>query len=271
MSQNTPNAAAMPSPAAEGAAPPGAGARPAASPRPQARSRGRGWLRLLIILIVLGGIIAVAANFGMRYWEDQQMYVSTDNALVTGALVQVGGLNAGRVNQIGPDIGDTVQKDQVVATIAVPSSMGTFPNGQPRLDYRGTDDMLAPVRAPMNGVVVARSANAGDTVTAGQSLLTIIDPSQLWVMAQIEETKVGRLRVGQPVQVSVDTLDKVLPGKVTAIGRASAATFSLIPSTNTSGNFTKVTQLVPVKIAVDYGQLPLTLGSSVEVKIRTQE
>ncbi|MFN8473035.1 MAG: efflux RND transporter periplasmic adaptor subunit [Anaerolineae bacterium] len=271
MSQNAPNAAAMPSGAAEGAAQPGAGARPNTAPKPQAKSRGRGWLRLLIVLIVLLGLAAVAGSFGLRYYQDQQMYVSTDNALVTGALVQVGGLNAGRVSQIGADIGDAVQKNQVVANISVPSSVGTMPNGQPRLDYRGTDDMQVPVRAPMDGVVVARSANPGDTVTAGQSLLTIIDPSQLWVNAQIEETKVGRLKVGQPVEVSVDTLDRVLPGKVAAIGRASAATFSLIPSTNTSGNFTKVTQLVPVKITVDYGQLPLTLGSSVEVKIRTQE
>lgn len=271
MSQNTPNVAAMASAATEGASPAPAGARPGAAPRPQSRSRGRGWLRLLILLIVLLGLAALAGTYGMRYYQDQQIYVSTDNALVTGALVQVGGLNAGRVSQVGVDIGDAVQKDQVVAGISVPSSVGTMPNGQPRLDYRGTDDMQVPVRAPMDGVVVARSANPGDTVTAGQSLLTIIDPKQLWVTAQIEETKVGRLKVGQPVEVAVDTLDRVLPGKVMAIGRASAATFSLIPSTNTSGNFTKVTQLVPVKIAVDYGQLPLTLGSSVEVKIRTQE
>ena len=169
MSQNTPNAATMPSVAAEGTGQPGAGARPGASERPRTRSRGWGWLRLLIILIILGGLIAAAANFGMRYWQDQQMYVSTDNALITGALVQIGGLNAGRVSQIGPDIGDTVQKDQLVATISVPSSVGTFPNGQPRLDYRGTDDMLAPVRAPMNPPACTMRSSAPRSTTRSRT------------------------------------------------------------------------------------------------------
>ena len=218
MAQNPTHSGPVPA-ATEGVAPPVLRPAPGAvAPRAAAR---RNWPRLLIALLALLGIVAVAATFGYRYWQDQQMYVSTDNALITGALVQVGGLNAGRVSQISVDIGDTVQKNQVVANIALPSTTGTTPNGQPRLDYRGTDDALAPVRAPMDGVVAARSANLGDTVTAGQSLLTIIDPAQLWVMAQIEETKVGRLKVGQPVQVTVDTLDRVVPGKVAAIGRAS--------------------------------------------------
>jgi multidrug resistance efflux pump len=56
-----------------------------------------------------------------------------------------------------------------------------------------------------------------------------------------------------------------------AVNEATAGTFSLLPQGNTSGNFTKVTQLVPVKIAVDYGEAPLVLGSSAEVKIRVQD
>ena len=79
------------------------------------------------------------------------------------------------------------------------------------------------------------------------------------------------MKVGQPVNVTVDSLGKTLKGTVTAVNRASSATFSLMPTTSYSGNFTKVTQWVPVKISLDYGDLPLVLGSSVEVNIRVQD
>jgi membrane fusion protein (multidrug efflux system) len=101
-------------------------------------------------------------------------------------------------------------------------------------------------------------------------VLTVVDPSKLWVLAQIEETKVGRVQVGQPADLKVDSLGKTLKGRVTAVNRASSATFSLLPASNASGNFTKVTQLVPVKISLDYGDEPLVLGSSVEVRIRVK-
>jgi multidrug resistance efflux pump len=230
-------------------------------PRPKARR----WIVLPLLLLAL----AAGVVFGGRYLSDRALHVSTENALITGALIQVGSLNAGRVHNVGVDIGDRVTVDQVVATVAVPASLGTTPAGTAKMGFLGTTDQQVTVRSPINGVVAARSCNPGDTVAVGQSLLTVIDPTQLWVQAQIEETQIERVRPGQPVEVSVDTLRRKIPGRVVAVGQATAATFSLIPQGTTSGSFTKVTQLVPVKIAIDYGELPLVLGGSVEVKIRT--
>jgi multidrug resistance efflux pump len=257
---------AVASPSSPGVPAPAAPPAPA-TPATPTRRRGLPRLVLPIILIALigGGI------FGYRYWQDQRLFVSTDNALITGALVQMGTLNSGRVNSVAVDIGDTVTKNQTVATVVLPSSLGNTPIGTPKLEFRGTEDQQVAVRAPIDGVVVARSANPGDTVATGQSLLTVIDQKDLWVQAQIEETKISRVAVGETVEVSVDTLGRTLPGKVVAVGRASSATFSLLPQGSSSGNFTKVTQLVPVKIALDYGNLPLVFGSSVEVKIRVQQ
>ncbi len=237
---------------------------------PAGNTRRRGAPRGLI-LAVLAIVVVVGGYVGYGYLRDQELYVSTDNALVTGSMTQVGSLNTGQVSSVGVDVGDRVARGQVVAKVMLPTSLGMTSGGTPKMGFRGTDDQLADVVSSVDGVVVARSANPGDTVAAGQSMLTVVDPSRLWVQAQIEETKVGRVHTGQEVEVTVDTLGQRLSGHVMAVGQATAATFSLLPQGNTSGNFTKVVQLVPVRIAVDYGQTPLVLGSSAEVKIRVQD
>ncbi len=222
-------------------------------------------LPLALILVVGAGIV------GYRYWEIAEYYVSTDNAQVAGSLVQVGSMNAGRVDALNVDIGDKVQQGQVVGTVLLPTAVSMTQSGTPRLDFVGSENQRAEIKAPVSGVVVARQANVGDTVAVGQPIVTVVDPSKLWIQAQIEETKIGRVQVGQPVDVKVDSLGETLPGRVVAVSRASAATFSLLPASNASGNFTKVTQLVPVKIALDYGDQPMVLGSSVEVSIRVKD
>lgn len=238
----------------------------AASP---SRRRRRSFRRLLfpVLLVVVIG----AAALGYSYLQDQANYVSTDNAQVAGALVQVGVMNAGRVESVGVDVGDHVQQGEVLGQVLVPSAVGMTQSGTPRMDFLGGENQRTEVKSPVTGVIVARQANPGDTIGAGQPVVTVVDPEKLWVQAQIDETKVGRVRMGQPVEVDVDSLGKTLQGRVTAVNRASSATFSLLPASNASGNFTKVTQLVPVKIAVDSGDHPLLLGSSVEVRILVRD
>lgn len=258
-------------PAAPGArpayGPPGAAPGADAASAPAAR---RGLPSLVVIILVLA-LLGAGGYFGYNYLQDQQAYVSTDNAVVSGSLLQVGSLNAGQVSSVSVDIGDVVTRDQPLATITLPTALGSAPGGTAKLGFRGTDDQQVAVHSPIDGVVVQRQGNPGDTVAAGQPLITVVDPTKFWVQAQIEETKVARVRPGQPVEVTVDVVGQRFTGRVIAVGRASSATFSLLPQGNTSGNYTKVTQLVPVKIALDYGALPLTLGTSVEIKIRVRE
>ena len=119
--------------------------------------------------------------------------------------------------------------------------------------------------------IVPSSGFCGASVAAGQAIVSLVDPTQLWVNANIEETNVARLKPGQTVTVHVDALNADIPGKVEAVTPATANTFSLLPTSNTSGNFTKVIQLVPVRIAVNLGNQPLLLGANVEVKIRVAD
>jgi multidrug resistance efflux pump len=108
----------------------------------------------------------------------------------------------------------------------------------------------------------------GDMVSPGQPVLSVVDLGKLWVTANVDEAEIKRISVGQPADVHVDALGKTLNGTVMAITPASAATFSLLPQNNTSGNYTKVTQRVPVKIAVDYAGSILFPGTSAEVTIK---
>jgi multidrug resistance efflux pump len=210
----------------------------------------------------------VAALFGFNAYRDGLLYVSTDNAQLTGQPVQVGAMNAGRVETIMPNIGDRVHKGDVIAQVSLPSTVGMGQNGQPKMGFLGAGDTRVDVQAPFDGVVIGEPVGVGATVAAGQAIVTIVDPTQLWVNANIEETNVDRLKVGQTVTVHVDALGSDIPGRVEAITPATANTFSLLPNSNASGNFTKVTQLVPVRISVNLGNQPLLIGANVEVKIR---
>ena len=261
----TPTAPASATPA--GATPQGQAAAVAAAPSAPKRS-GR---RRVILLGLLAVLVIAGSTVGYRYYYDSTHFVSTDNAQLAGRLVQVGPLVAGRVAEVRYDVGQRVAKDTVVARLAVPVPVGTTSNGQPRLEFRQTEDAMVDVNAPADGVVIARAANPGDTVPAGQPLLTLVDPRTLWVNANVEETQVRKLAIGQAVDVHVDPLDADVPGRVMAITPASAATFSLIPSQNLSGNFTKVTQLIPVKIELLQADPRLAIGTSVSVKIRIAE
>ena len=220
---------------------------------------------------VLFVILIVVAFVGFNAWRDGQLYVSTDNAQLSGQPVQVGSMNAGRVDGINPNIGDAVHKGDVIASVALPSQVGVGQNGQPKMGFLGAGDTHVDVQSPVDGIVIAEPVAIGATVAQGQPIVDIVDPSQLWVNANIEETNIARVRVGEPVTVHVDALNADIPGKVEAVTPATAGTFSILPSSNASGNFTKVTQLVPVRISVNLGTQPLLLGANVEVKIRVAE
>jgi multidrug resistance efflux pump len=246
--------------------PPAAAPAQAAAPTPTRRRSLR-----RIILPAAFVILIIAAVVGYTIWRNSQMYVSTDNASISGQPVQVGSMNAGRVDVINPTIGSMVHKGDVLATVALPSQTGTSQNGTPIVGFLGASDTRVEVVAPFDGVVIATPVAIGSTVQAGQSIVTLVDPTQLWVNANVDETDFSRLQVGQSVTVHVDALSADVPGRVESITPATAATFSIIPTQNASGNFNKVTQLVPVRISLSLGNQPTLLGSSVEVKIRVAD
>ncbi len=111
------------------------------------------------------------------------------------------------------------------------------------------DDTL--LRAPIDGVVGNRTVRAGQLVEPGRFLMAIVPLDEVWVVGNFKETQLTRVRAGQPVTVHVDTFPgAVIDGVVTGMSPASGAEFSILPPQNATGNFTKIVQRIPVKIAI---------------------
>jgi membrane fusion protein (multidrug efflux system) len=107
------------------------------------------------------------------------------------------------------------------------------------------------IRAPFDGVIGNRNVQAGQFVSPGQRLLALVPLSQVYVDANYKETQLADIHVGAPARISVDAYDeKPVTGTVESIAPASGAVFSLLPADNATGNFTKVTQRVAVRIAI---------------------
>ncbi len=108
------------------------------------------------------------------------------------------------------------------------------------------------VRAPLSGTVVKRSVEVGKFVQVGQSLLAVVDPQAVWVVANFKETQIKRIRVGQPVVVEVDAYPGYrIQGRVDSFQAGTGSAFSLLPPENATGNFVKIVQRLPVKILLD--------------------
>ncbi len=102
----------------------------------------------------------------------------------------------------------------------------------------------------------------------GQRIALIHDPEQVWVKANIKETEIRHLQVGQSVKVTVDAYPgRTFAGELVRIGNAATSQFALLPNTNPSGNFTKITQRLPVKIAVQQDGQMLKPGMMAEIAI----
>ena len=133
------------------------------------------------------------------------------------------------------------------------------------------------ITSPMTGVISKRWVLTGDVVQPGQSVLTIYNVKDVWVIANLEETALGTLRLGDTVGISVDAYTNVkFAGTIIRLGSNTASQFSLIPPNNASGNFTKVTQRVPIKISIEQfagthpSPVKLLPGMSVEVKVKVR-
>jgi membrane fusion protein (multidrug efflux system) len=124
------------------------------------------------------------------------------------------------------------------------------------------------ISAPVTGYVSRLGVHEGQWVQPGSTIVMIV-PAKTYVIANFKETQIDRIRVGNPVDISIDALGKTLHGKVVSMAAATGARFSMMPPDNATGNFVKVVQRVPVKIAWDEGQdtSEMHAGLSVEVKV----
>ncbi|HYS45462.1 MAG TPA: HlyD family efflux transporter periplasmic adaptor subunit, partial [Rhizomicrobium sp.] len=130
--------------------------------------------------------------------------------------------------------------------------------------------------APVDGVIAQRTVQVGQRVNAGAPLMAVVPLSNVWVDANFKEVQLARMRIGQPVRITTDMYGgKVIyRGHVAGLGAGSGSAFALLPPQNASGNWIKIVQRVPVRIALDAAELkdnPLRIGLSVSATIDVRD
>jgi membrane fusion protein (multidrug efflux system) len=130
--------------------------------------------------------------------------------------------------------------------------------------------------APLDGVIAQRTVQAGQQVAAGTPLMAVVPLSNVWIDANFKEVQLARMRVGQPVAVKADIYGGSVTyhGNVEGLGAGSGSAFALLPPQNASGNWIKIVQRVPVRIALDPKELaahPLRVGLSVTASVDVRD
>jgi len=207
---------------------------------------------ILINLLVVVVIVVVASVAGYLLYNNYYFY-STDDAQVTGNIVNIVSTTPGTLNSLTVQIGDNVSANQVVGTVQVTSN-----------------DAIANLTAPFSGLIVQVPGVTGQTVAPNVPIAQEVDPSSVNITAYVDESAIKSVSVGQFVEIHVDAYSNTsFTGRVSQIVGAAASQFSLLPTQdNSSGNFTKVSQRIPVivTLASNQGQALLP-GMSAEVKI----
>ncbi|SEP70968.1 HlyD family secretion protein [Microlunatus flavus] len=241
---------------APGAEPGAPGEQPAADAGPAEAAPKKGMSRKarVRLFVIVGLALLVAIAFGIRYLVDTSNYVTTDNAQVDGNQISINAPTSGTLLDWHGQVGAQLHQYGAVGRIEM---QGGYV--QPQMV----------VRAPADGTVAVDNGVPGTFVQQGTQLAVAYDAQGVFVTARVDETDVDEVRVGAPVKLDVDAFpDADLTGHVSEIQTGSAGVFSAFPQSNSSGNFQKVTQVIPVRITFDDTQgLALAPGMNVTVKI----
>ncbi|SEC26143.1 efflux RND transporter periplasmic adaptor subunit [Paenibacillus sp. GP183] len=206
--------------------------------------------RLVLLNVVLLIILVGGAIVGYYYYNRSVTYLSTNNARVDGQQIMISSMVPGRLSAWTADAGKKFAMSDVLGRVV--SATG------------GVD-----ITMPQPATIVQQNAVVNMNVAPGVPLAYAYDLDRLWVSANIQETDFNAVKIGQAVDVYVDAFSgTALSGKVDRIGLAAASIFSLMPSSNATGNYTKVTQVIPIVVSLDgYRGLSLVPGMSATIRI----
>jgi multidrug resistance efflux pump len=224
----------------------------------------------LILGTVAGALVLILAGIVGWYWYEGEHFVVTEDARISANLVVISPEISGKVVEWNVKEGDSVRAGDVLGRQDLGNTLST---GVINTATMGTIGSIsaekAAVKSPISGQVIRSSAVIGQMAVPGNNLAVVADTDQLYVGANIQEAEIGRVRAGQKVELTVDAFPGVrFQGRVETIGRATASTFSLLPSSNSGGNYTKVSQIVPIKVhLLDTLGKPLLVGMNTSIRI----
>jgi len=261
------------------------------------------------ILIVGGIVAAIALTF---YLYDSYTHEETDDAYVTGHLHEVSARISANVTDVRVDDNQFVHAGDVLVTLDPSEYQALVLAAQANVDkatadYKRQEPLVAmhavspeqldaarstrdtdlaqlalaelqvqycTITAPADGYIGRKNVELGNRVSSGQTLMMVVEPD-VWVVANFKETQLAHMKPGQPVRITVDSIpDKVFAGRVDSFSPATGNQFALLPADNSTGNFTKIVQRVPVKIVFDPASIKnqndrmrIRAGESVVVKV----
>ncbi|WP_035431721.1 HlyD family secretion protein [Bacillus sp. UNC322MFChir4.1] len=206
-------------------------------------------INIITLIVLVGGGVG-----GYYYYNQSQNYLKTENAKIDGKIIPIASPVAGKLTEWKAEAGKNYNENDKLGTVSI-----VGPNGEQTVD----------VTIPKNATVVQSNATTNAFVGAGSPIAYAYDMNDLWVTANIEETDIDSVHKGQEVDVYVDAYpDTTLTGKVEQVGLTTANTFSMLPSSNATANYTKVTQVVPVKVSLDHSKsVNIVPGMNVTVRI----
>lgn len=207
-------------------------------------------LNIVIIVVLVGG-----GAIGYYYYYQATNFVKTDNAMIDAKAIPLTATTSGTLSSYDISVGKHISEGDTIAEITTKTDSGKT--------------QKVPVKAPQDGTVVQASDVQNQLVQQGASIGQAYNKDEMYVTANIDETKIDKIEKGQKVDVKIDAYsDKNFTGHVETITNATAGSFSLLSSSNSDANYTKVGQVVPVKISIDNAQgYNLRPGMNVSVKV----
>jgi multidrug resistance efflux pump len=199
--------------------------------------------RILIPVLVFIALLAIAGGAG--YWVyNGYTYYSTDDAQVSGQVLNVSAPAAGTLTTLTATVGQQVKAGDVLGTITLPSTAAS---------KSALASTSMNITSPTDGTIVQVPAVQGQSVAPGLQLVTLTNLNTLYVTAYIDEGSINNVNVNQAVDIHIDAYSNTsFTGHISQIVQSTAGQFSLLPNQDpSSGNFTKVSQRIPVLITLD--------------------
>ncbi|MGO3048570.1 HlyD family secretion protein [Staphylococcus casei] len=210
--------------------------------------------KMVLVNVITIVVLVIIGVVGFHFYNQATGYVSTDNAKVDGEQIKIAAPASGEIKSFDVKNNDKLSKGDTVAKIAAKGEDGQSQN----MD----------VKMPQNGTIVKTDGIEGSMAQAGTPIAYAYNLDDTYITANVDEKDVADVEEGKDVNVKLDGEKAELKGKVEEVGKATAASFSMMPSSNSDGNYTKVSQVVPVKISLDSKPSKNVVpGMNAEVKI----
>ena len=210
--------------------------------------------KMILINVITIIVLVVIGVLGFWFWHNTTSYVTTDNAKVDGDQIKISSPASGQIKSLNVKQGDKLDKGDKVAEVSAQGEGGQ------------SKDMS--IKMPQKGTIVKTDGMEGSMAQAGNPIAYAYNLDDLYITANIDENDLSSIEKGDKVDVTIDGQDSKIDGKIKEIGKATANSFSLMPSSNSDGNYTKVSQVIPVKISLDsQPSKNVVPGMNAEVKI----